>query len=162
MDTYIFEDCSDLENLPLLNIELILILQFCFLDDLLKLCFLTRCLSIFTAIDEKKEEQKSTYQIFLKDVTEEKNLEIHKHSWLSMVWIFKKLKSFKSNYLINYFQSKTSFWAKLTKNHIQQLKLSLPWTNLCFILITALSLLRFELSRVNCSAAPISFHQLAN
>ena len=36
--------------------------------------------SIFTAIDEKKEEQKSTLQIFLKDVTEEKNVEIHKHS----------------------------------------------------------------------------------
>ena len=32
----------------------------------------------FTTIDEKKEEQKSTLQIFLKDVTEEKNLEIHK------------------------------------------------------------------------------------
>ena len=31
-------------------------------------CFLTRCLSIFTTIDEKKEEPKS----------EEKNLEIHK------------------------------------------------------------------------------------
>ena len=29
-------------------------------------------LFIFTTIDEKKEEQKSTYQIFLKDVTEEK------------------------------------------------------------------------------------------
>ena len=29
--------------------------------------------SIFTTIDEKKEEQKSTLQIFLKDVTEEKN-----------------------------------------------------------------------------------------
>ena len=36
--------------------------------------------SIFTKIDEKKEEQKSTLQIFLKDVTEEKNVEIHKHS----------------------------------------------------------------------------------
>ena len=32
----------------------------------------------------KKEEQKSTLQIFLKDVTEEKNEEIHKDSWL---WI---------------------------------------------------------------------------
>ena len=38
-----------------------------------------------TAIDEKKEKQKSIYQIFLKDVTEEKNLEIRKNSWLSMV-----------------------------------------------------------------------------
>ena len=44
-----------------LNIGLTLIIQFCFLDDLLKLFFLNRCLSIFTAIDEKKEEQKSTY-----------------------------------------------------------------------------------------------------
>ena len=35
--------------------------------------------SIFTTIDEKKkQEQKSTLQVFLKDVTEEKNLEIHK------------------------------------------------------------------------------------
>ena len=33
-------------------------------------------LIIFTIIDEKKEEQKSTYQIILKDVTEEKNVEI--------------------------------------------------------------------------------------
>ena len=36
-------------------------------------------LFIFTTIDEKKEEQKSTYQILLKDVTEEKNLDIYKH-----------------------------------------------------------------------------------
>ena len=35
---------------------------------------------IFTTIDEKIEEQKSTLQIFLKDVTEEKNVQIHKHS----------------------------------------------------------------------------------
>ena len=40
----IFEDSSKLKNLPLLNIELTLILQFCFLDDLFKLCFLTKCL----------------------------------------------------------------------------------------------------------------------
>ena len=71
LDFYIFEDSSDLENLPLLNIELTLILQFCFLDDLLKLCFLLDA-SIFTTIYEKKEEQKSTLQIFLKDVTEKK------------------------------------------------------------------------------------------
>ena len=118
-DIYIFEDSFDLENLPLLNIELTLILQFYFLHDLLKLSFLTRCLSIYTATDEKKEEQKSTYQIFLKDVTEEKSLEIHKNSWPSMVWIYKKLNSFKSNYPINYLQSKSTFWAKLTKNHVR-------------------------------------------
>ena len=36
--------------------------------------------SIFTTTDEKKEEQQSTLQIFLKDVTEGKSVEIHKHS----------------------------------------------------------------------------------
>ena len=84
--------------------------------------FFTRCLSIFTAIDQKKEEQKSTDQIFLKDVTEEKKLslcEIHTHSWLSMVWIFKNLSPLNHTIFINYLQSKTTFWAKLTKNHIQ-------------------------------------------
>ena len=77
MDFYNFDNSSDLENLPLLDIEWTLILQFCFLDDW-KLFFYYA--SIFTTIDEKKEEQISTLQIFLKDVTEEKNVEIHKHS----------------------------------------------------------------------------------
>ena len=36
---------------------------------------------IFTTIPERKEEQKSSLQIFLKDVTDDKNVEIHKHSW---------------------------------------------------------------------------------
>ena len=50
--------------------------------DLLKLLF-TRCLSIFPAIDQKKGKQKSTDQIFLQDVTDEKKLSlcgIHTHS----------------------------------------------------------------------------------
>ena len=152
MDFYISEDSSDLENLLLLSIELILILQFCFLNDLFKLCFLTRCLSILTTTDEKKEEQKSTLQIFLKDVTEEKNLEIHKHSWLSIIWIFKKLNSIKSNCLTNYLQSKTTFWAKLSY--------SITWTLTAlnkFILLLCLSLyLSYRESTV--VAAPISFH----
>ena len=80
MDIYIFEDSSHFENLSSLNIELTLTLQFFLLDDLFKLYFFTTCLSIFTAIDQNKEQQKSTYQIFLKDITEERNLENHKHS----------------------------------------------------------------------------------
>ena len=65
MDFYIFEDFSDLENLPLLNIEWTLVSQFCFLDDLLKLCFLLDA-SIFTTLDEKKEEQKYLRRILLR------------------------------------------------------------------------------------------------
>ena len=51
-----------------MDIEWTLILQFCFLNDYI---FLLDA-SIFTTIDEKKEEQKSTLQIFLKGVTGEK------------------------------------------------------------------------------------------
>ena len=138
--------------MSLLNIELTLNLQWCFLDDLLKL-FLLLDASIFTTIYEKKEKQKSTLQITLKDVTEEKNLEIHKYSWLSIIWILKKLNFLKSNFLTNYLQSKTTFLRKLIKSYIRQPKLSLPSTNLCFILIIALSLFGFELSRVNFSCS---------
>ena len=67
MDFYIFEDYSDIENVPLLNIEWTLILQFCFLGDLLKPHFLLDA-SIFTAIDEEKEERKSSLQLFVEDV----------------------------------------------------------------------------------------------
>ena len=44
------------------------ILQFCFLGDLLKLRFFLDA-SIFITIDEEKKEQKSSLQLFLKDVT---------------------------------------------------------------------------------------------
>ena len=77
MDFYNFDNSSDLENLPLLDIEWTLILQFCFLPNL----FFLLDASIFTTIDEKmKEEQKSTLQIFLKDFIEEKSVGIHKDS----------------------------------------------------------------------------------
>ena len=36
--------------------------------------------SLFSLQLMKRKEQKSAYQIFLKDVTEEKHLKIHKHS----------------------------------------------------------------------------------
>ena len=123
--------------------------QLCFLDDLLKLCCFTRWLYFHHSWWEKRRI-KWTLQIFLKNVTDEKNVEIHKHSWLSIIWIFRRLNSLNFS---NYLQSKTSFGAKLVKNHIHKLELSLPWTNLCFILISALSLFRFELSRVNCSCS---------
>ena len=45
----------------------------------LKAIFLLLDAFTFTTIDEKKEEQKSTLQIFLNDVTEEKNVEICEH-----------------------------------------------------------------------------------
>ena len=129
--------------MPLLNTELTLILQVCFLDDLLKLCFLTRCLSIFTTIDEKKEEQESTLQIFLKNVTEEKNLEISKHSRLLIIWIFKNLNSLKWNYLTNYLQSKTYKKSHSTTRTIIALNKFVFYLNNCFVLLW----------RVNCSCS---------
>ena len=46
LDFYNFEESSDLETLPLLDIQWPLILQFCFLDDWLKL-FFTRCIYFY-------------------------------------------------------------------------------------------------------------------
>ena len=74
-----FEDSSDIENLNLSDIEWTLILQFASLMTYLSYVFLLDAF-IFTTIDEKIEEEKSTLQIFLKDVTGEKNGQIHKHS----------------------------------------------------------------------------------
>ena len=81
MDFYIIENSFkiDLENLPLLNLNELYFSNFVSLMTYLSYYFLLDA-SIFTTIDEKKEEQKSTLQIFLKDVTEEKDLEIHQHS----------------------------------------------------------------------------------
>ena len=105
MDFYHFEDSSDCENLPSLDIEWTLILQFCFLDDL-KLHFFTRCL-YFHHNWWKERGTKTNSSNILKDVTEEKNVEIYKHSSLSIIWILKlfeiklshKLPS-KQNYLL--------------------------------------------------------------
>ena len=89
--------------------------------------FFNRC-SIFTAIDEKTEKQKSTLQIFLKDVTEEKNVEIHKlhkHKWLSIIWIFKKLNSLKS------IISQTTFKSKLpSEQNLQKITFD-NWNSHC-------------------------------
>ena len=64
LDFYIFEDSSDLENLPLLNIELTLILQFCFFDDLLKLCFLTKCLFFSPQLMKRKRNKNQLFKYF--------------------------------------------------------------------------------------------------
>ena len=139
-----------LRNLALVNIELTLILQFCFFHDLLKLHFLTRCLYFYLKWWKERGTKINYSNIFERRWG--KNLESHKHSWLLIIWIFKKFNSLKSNYLTNYLQSKTTFWEKLTKNYIwYKLELSLPWANLCFLLIIALYLFGFELSRVNYS-----------
>ena len=109
----------------------------------LKAKFFTRCFYFYH--NENKEEQKSTLQIFLKDVTEKKNVEIHKEL-ISIIWIFKKLNSLKSNYLTNYLQSKTTFWAKLSHSITRNLIVLNK-----FVSLLCLSSFRFELSRVSCS-----------
>ena len=100
MDFYIFEDSSDLENLPFLNIESTLIFHFCFLDGLLKLCFLTRCLSLLSPqLMKKKRNKNQLFKYFWRKL-------LRKANFQKFEYIFKKLNSLKSNYLINYFQRK--------------------------------------------------------
>ena len=82
-----------------LKIEWSLVLKFFFLDDISYVFLLDA--SICTTIDENKQKQKPTLQIFLKDDTERKIMEIHKYSLLLLIGIFKTLNSLKSNYLRN-------------------------------------------------------------
>ena len=62
----------------------------------------------------RKRNNNQPFKYFRWMLLRKKNVEIHKHSYLSIIWIFKKLNSLKSNYLTNYLQSKTTFWAKLS------------------------------------------------
>ena len=95
--------------------------------------------------------KRNNNQLF-KDLAEEKNVEIHKHSYTSIIWIFKKLNFLKSNYLTNYLQSKTTFWAKLSH--------SITWTLIALNKFVSSLCLSSDLSyRESTVAAPISFHK---
>ena len=126
MDFYIFEDYSDLGNLPLVNIEWTFYPIF--------LLFV----SIFTT-DEVKEGKNQFFNYFWRMLLkfEEKKFEIHKLNQLLITWLLKELKSYKP-LLKTFLLSKT-----YVKNDIQKLELSLSWTNLCVIQIIASSLFGF-------------------
>ena len=111
LDIYIFEDSSDLENLPLLNIELTLILQFCFFDDLLKLCFLTKCLFFSPQLMKRKRNKNQLFRYFWRML-----LRKFINTVDSIIRVFQKLKSLKSNYFTNYLQNKTSYLLRKTYN----------------------------------------------
>ena len=69
-----------------------------------------------------KRRRNKTDQIFLKDVTEGKNCLYLKFKHTVDSGWFEYLKTWtplNHSIFINYLQSKTTFWAKLTKNHIQ-------------------------------------------
>ena len=68
----IFEDSSDLENLPLLDIEQTLILQFCFPDDSLKPCFLTRCLYFSPQLMKRGRNKNEFFKYFWRMILSKK------------------------------------------------------------------------------------------
>ena len=79
---HIFEDSSDLENLPF---SLMTYLSYIFRLDA----------SISTTIDDEKEGKNKFFNYFWGILLKfnEKVFEIHKHSWLSTTWILKKSSS---------------------------------------------------------------------
>ena len=84
---YIFEDSSDLENLPLVKLEW----NLC--DDLLnKLHFLTNANT--TTRNSKNQFFNYFWRILLK--LEEKILPIHKHIWPWITWTLKKQNSIQT------------------------------------------------------------------
>ena len=97
MNFYIFEDYSDLESLPLLNIEWTLIIQFYFLIDLLRLCFFTRTPLFSPHLMKRKRSKYQLFNYFWRMLlTFEEKMDIHKHTRHLIIWIFKKLNSIQT------------------------------------------------------------------
>ena len=87
----------------------------------LKAIFFTRCLYFHRNWSKEK------------DLIEKKNVEIYKYSYLSIIWIFKKMSSLKSNCFTNYLQNKTTFGAKLSHSITRTLiALNRFVSSLCF------------------------------
>ena len=116
MDFYIFEDYSDLENLPSeqwMN----------FLSDFVSLLtyliyiFQTRCLH-FQHWWRKKKGKNQFFNYFLRILSkfEDKNLEIHKLSWLSITWILKRLNSIQT-FVEDIPEIKLAYWSLLSKTY---------------------------------------------
>ena len=127
MDFYIFEDSSDLENLPLLNIEWTLILRLCFLGDLFKLCFFTRCL-YFHHNWWRERGAKINFSTIFEGcylILWGKKLKIYKHSWLLIVCIFKKLNSIQTLFK-DIPEIMLSHWSLLSKTYKKSH--SITWT----------------------------------
>ena len=119
-------------------------LRFCFLGDLLKLYFFTRCLYFhhYWSWDRGKIQ---FFYYFWRTLPkfEEKIFEVHKQSWLKITWIHKKLDSMQN--LVEDIRNFTGlFWAKPVHSVTQTLVL-LPCLEqiLCFILIITSPLFRF-------------------
>ena len=79
---YIFEDSTDFENFILISL----------MTYLLKLYF-SLDVSIFIITDKEKKEKNQFIKCFWRVLVifEDKIVEIHKHSWLSITWIVKKI-----------------------------------------------------------------------
>ena len=118
---------------------------------LLKAMFFTRCL-YFHHNWWKERGTKINSLIFLKDVTEEKNAEIHKHA--KIIWIFKKLNSLKSNY------SQTTFKAKLpSEKNLEKIIFNNSNSHCLEQIWVSSPCLSSDLSYRDLTiAAPISFH----
>ena len=123
MDFYIFEDYSDLENLPLVNTEWTF---YPILFPWWLLHFFIIDVSIFTT-NEEKEGKNQFFNYFWRTLLklEKKNLKIHKLIWLLTTWILKKLNSIQT-LVENIPEIKLSHhWYLLSKTykyHIQKLE----------------------------------------
>ena len=141
LDFYSFENYSYLENLPLVNIEW-RFYPILFPWWLSSYIFLLQ-MSLFSPMMKRKSEKNQSFNYFVRILLkfEEKNLGIHKLSWLLITWILKKWNSIQT-LVENIPEIKLrnltgTCGAKPIKNYIQKLELSLPWTNLFVIQIIA-------------------------
>ena len=119
----------------------------------------TRCLYFHLSVswwEGEKKAIKCIFEVFYLKFGE-KIVEMHKHSWLSITWILKKLNSIQTlaeDVLENYLTG--PFWAKPSEIHIWKLKLSLSRINFVFCPNNRLLPLWILSYRESTVAAPIT------
>ena len=116
MDFYIFEDYSNLEKLTFSEHWINFLSNFVSVVTYVSHIFLLDAFIFNT--DEEKEIKNQFFNYFWRMLLkfEDKNLEIHKLSWLSITWILKKLSSIQT--LVEDIPEITlSHWYLLSKTH---------------------------------------------
>ena len=116
LDFYSFENYSYLENLPLVNIEW-RFYPILFPWWLSSYIFLLQ-MSLFSPMMKRKSEKNQSFNYFVRILLkfEEKNLGIHKLSWLLITWILKKWNSIQT-LVENIPEIKLSHWYLRSKTY---------------------------------------------
>ena len=118
--------------------------------------------TIFNIIDDEKEGKSKFFKYFWKILpeSEEKILQFHKHSWLSITWILKK-SNFIQTLAEGILEIKLSYWSLPSKTYRNWYSITSTLVVLSKFCLLSLQLRcpssDFELLRISCSCCHFFF-----